>query len=78
MIHVTYHAVSRYRSRVAPVSYEDALAALSSPTIQRAADFGAPFVRLGTGQRVVIANGVVVTVLPAEAHSRTLGRFRHG
>lgn len=63
--HVTSHAISRYRERVAAVSLEEAEAALSSPAIQKAADFGAPFVKLGTGQRVVLIGHRVVTVLPA-------------
>lgn len=65
MIHITSHAPSRYRERVAPVDYERARAVLASPTVECAADFGAPYVRLGTGQRIVLEGRTVVTVLPA-------------
>jgi len=73
-IHVTNHAVLRYQERVAPVSMERARAILSSPTMQRAADFGATFVRLGTGQRVVIQDQTVVTVQPADHYARQVKR----
>lgn len=66
MIRVSSHAISRYRERVALVDYGTALAVLSSAAIQAAASFGAKYVRLGTGQRVVIEDGAVVTVLPAD------------
>ncbi len=46
MIHVSSHAISRYRERVAPVSYDEAVAALSTAVIERAAAFGARYVRL--------------------------------
>lgn len=63
-LHVSTHAIIRYRERVRPVSYDEARAALSSAVIERAAQFGCEYVRLGTGQRVVIERGCVVTVLP--------------
>lgn len=64
MIHITTHAIQRYTERVEPVTPAQAHAALSSPTITLAAAFGAPYVKLGTGQRVVIHDGKVLTVLP--------------
>lgn len=73
---ITTHAIARYRQRVADVSEQEARAAISSKTVELAADFGAPFVRLGTGQRVVIANGVVVTVLPSDEKVGCLDRRR--
>ena len=66
MIRVSAHAVSRYRERVADVPETEAVEAMRSPAVQAAADFGAPYVRLATGQRIAIENGVVVTVLPKE------------
>lgn len=66
MVHVTAHAIERYQERVANVSDDEARQALSSPTIILAAKFGAAFVRLGTGQRVVIVDGAVITVRPVE------------
>ena len=47
MIHVSSHAISRYRERVAPVSYDEAVAALSTAVIERA---GAAGVRDEAGQ----------------------------
>jgi hypothetical protein len=66
MIHVCSHAIDRYIERVAPVSHSEARALLSSPFIQRAIEFGAKYVKLAKGQRVVIENGRIVTVLPKE------------
>lgn len=83
MIQVTAHALERYRERVRMVSYEEARAALSSAVIARAIEFGAHYVRLGTGQRVVIEDGIVVIVLPAAHYRRQclrhgLGRYGRG
>jgi len=80
---VSSHAISRYRERVAPVSYEDAKAALTSPTILFAAEYGAHYARLGTGQRVVIEDHCIVTVLPSDHYRRQvkrhgLGRYGRG
>lgn len=42
------------------------------PAIVKAAEFGAPLVRLGTGQHVVLQGGTVITVLPKDAGHRQL------
>lgn len=62
---VSSHAVSRFRERVAPVSYEEAYRALSTQAARAIAFAGQAqcFVRLPGGQRMVIQNEVVVTVL---------------
>lgn len=57
---VTPHAIERYRERVADVAPIEVCRRLNSA----ATDFGAPFVKLSGGQRVVIEDGHVVTVLP--------------
>jgi len=80
MIHITTHAIQRYTERVEPVTPAQAHAALSSPAITLAAQFGAPYVRLGTGQRVVIHKDKVLTVLPAghpEAWMSMASTMRH-
>jgi len=64
MVHVTTHAIERYQERVRNVPEEEARAALDSPVINAAASFGAPFVRLPGGQRAVVVDGNVITVLP--------------
>lgn len=76
MIHVTAHAISRYRERVRDIPADEARALLSSPAISAAADFGAPFVRLGTGQRICLVGRSVVTVLPADTWRGKLGSDR--
>jgi hypothetical protein len=73
-VRISSHAISRYRERVAPrLTMAEAIEALSSPTIRRAAEFGAAYVRLGTGQRVALDGFVVVTALPIDTPSWRLG-----
>jgi hypothetical protein len=73
-LHVSRHAAERYLERVNPrLTMAEAIDALSSPAIRRAAEFGAAYVRLGTGQRVVLDGFNVVTVLPTETPSWRLG-----
>jgi hypothetical protein len=67
-LRITSHAVERYQERVANVTPTEARIALTSPVIAKAADFGAPYVKLGTGQHVVLEGRVVVTVLPKDEH----------
>lgn len=64
---VTGHAISRYIERVASGTVQEAIAALTSPTIKLAAQFGAPCVILSSGHRVVLDGEKVVTVLPHRA-----------
>lgn len=78
----SHHAIIRFRERVADLPDAEIIAALTSPALTKAADFGAHYVRLGTNQRVVIEEGVIVTVLPADhfrrqVHRRGLGRYGH-
>lgn len=66
------HALQRCIERVPGVTTEEqAIAVLQTAFIDAAARFGARYVRLGTGNRVVIQNGAVVTVLPADMKPRT-------
>lgn len=60
---VTSHAVSRYRKRVEAVTHDEAVAVMDTPFIRRAIEFGAKTVKLGTGYRLIIADGKVVTVM---------------
>ncbi|KPH67546.1 hypothetical protein [Novosphingobium sp. ST904] len=78
VLRVSGHAIQRYQERVANVSADEARAALSTPVIQAAANFGARFVRLGTGHRVCIQNHVVLSVLPAEHYRRQVRRYGLG
>lgn len=72
-INVTAHAARRYIERVANVSITEAREALLSPVILAACAFGAPFVRLPSGHRIVISGMDVVTVLQPALRG-TLGR----
>lgn len=73
--HVTSHAISRYIERIDPqADYDTAHAALSSPVIRQAVEFGARFVRLGSGHRVVIEDSAIVTVMPADNYRRQVCR----
>lgn len=63
---VSVHAVDRYRQHVADVAPDAARAAMLTPAVYTAAAFGARFVRLAGGQRLVIRNGAITTVLPAD------------
>jgi hypothetical protein len=66
-LYVTSHAIQRYQERVCLCSDDDARQALSGAVMVMAADFGAGVVRLGTGQRVLIRDHSVITILPSEA-----------
>ena len=77
MMHVTFHAVQRYQERVENVTEDAARARLSCPAIVTAAKFGAPIVRLGSGHRVVIKDGSVVTVLLPAMRTKAFTRMRH-
>jgi hypothetical protein len=69
-LRVSSHAISRYRSRVEPVDYDTAHAALTTPAILAAAKFGCSSVRLPSGQRIIIEENTVVTVLPSPKTKR--------
>lgn len=72
-LHVTSHAVERCIERVPGIKTEiEARAVLTSPTIHLAADEGVPFVKLGTGQHVVIDRHRIITVLPSDTHPSAL------
>lgn len=64
MVHITDHAVQRYRERIEPVDADQAKAAMlhASDTIDVAAEFGCSRVVLGNGARLVLQGSTVVTV----------------
>lgn len=79
MIHVrvTRHAAERCLERVNPrLTLAEAIDALSSTAIRRAVEFGAPYVKLGTGQHVALEGSTVVTVLPKDEHLGCMGLDR--
>lgn len=70
MLTVSEHAITRAVQRGLARTTVEAERMLTSPAMQAASDFGAKVVRLGTGHRVVIECGVVVTVLPPRKEAR--------
>lgn len=72
---VSLHAIERAIERGAASNEDAAVTLLSSPAIQAAAQFGARFVRLHTGHRVVIDEGTVVTVHPPDGYRRQVQRI---
>lgn len=87
MIHVSRHACERALERIDGLrSMDEAHDFLAQAVFARAATFAGrhtAYVRLGTGQRIVIIDGSVVTVLPADHFGRQvkrigLGRYGRG
>lgn len=64
MIHVTQHALNRFKERIRPASDEEAREAILShiTVLNIALAFGAPCVRCGDGMRIVLKGGAVTTV----------------
>jgi len=74
---VTAHAISRYRERVEPVSYDEAHARLTTDRIRKGIEFGAREIILGTGHHAVVVDGCIVTVRPKPVTKpRKSGRWR--
>ena len=76
MTHVTSHAISRYRERVEPLTYDEVFARLSTQRIRQMIDFGAREIILGSGHHAVVVDGVIVTVRPKpfpKTHRRAKG-----
>lgn len=75
-VYLTRHAIQRYRERVADVPAVAIWLALDCPAVRIAIDFGARYVRLAGGQRVVLEENRVVTILPREIHESALAPDR--
>jgi hypothetical protein len=75
-VFLTRHAIQRYRERVADVPPVEIWRALDCPAVRLAIDFGARFVRLSGGQRVVIQQNRIITVLPRDHFVGALDRRR--
>jgi len=68
---ISDHAVIRYLERVKGVDIAALRAEMQSPALAVAEDFGCPVVIGKNGERLVVRNGVVVTVI---AKARSVGR----
>lgn len=73
-VYLTRHAIQRYRERVADLPAAEIWRALDIPAVRIAIDFGARFVRLSGGQRVVLRENRVVTILPHDRCRGSLAR----
>lgn len=67
-LEVTLHAIARYQERVEDVPAIEVVQRLNAPVFVQAADFGAPYVRMTGGQRAVIEDWTVVTILPKDQY----------
>lgn len=68
-VHITAHAVSRFQERVRNLPEAEVITALSGDLFTRAADFAGKAevrVTLPDGQKVVIHDRSIVTVLPSQ------------
>ena len=75
-VYLTRHAIQRYRERVADVPAAEIWAALDCAAVRVAISFGARFVRLAGGQRIVLCENRVITVLPRDHCRGSLTRLR--
>ena len=76
MTEISDHAVYRYLQRVKGVNMEAIRAEMQTPALAKADAFGCPVVIGRNGERLVIRNGIVVTVI---AKARNVGRtIAHG
>ena len=73
-VFLTRHAMQRYRERVADVPAAEIWRALDIRAVRVAIDFGARFVRLAGGQRVVLEDNRIVTILPRDRCRGSLHR----
>lgn len=72
--YLTRHAIQRYRERVADVPAAEIWRVLDCPAVRTAIVFGARFVRLAGGQRLVLEQDRIVTVLPSNHFVGSLDR----
>jgi hypothetical protein len=63
---VTLHAIERYQQRVENVPAIEVHRRLNAPALRKAAEFGARFVRLSGGQRIVMKDWRIITILPRD------------
>ncbi|MCX9146589.1 hypothetical protein [Erythrobacter sp. WG] len=75
-VFLTRHAIQRYRERVADVPAAEIWRAIDCAAVRTAIEFGARFVRLAGGQRLVLEQNRVVTVLPKDHFTSALDRAR--
>ncbi|WP_374413248.1 hypothetical protein [Novosphingobium colocasiae] len=81
MIHVTAHALTRALERIPGLKSEaEAMRILRSKAVDEAARFaptGSIYVRITTGNRIVLEDGYVVTVLPVSITLHQMSSAAH-
>ncbi|RVT93711.1 hypothetical protein [Sphingomonas crocodyli] len=65
---ISEHAILRYLERVYGIDMEHIRAELSSPVAEMAVRMNAPSIRLRSGHRAMIRDGVVTTILSKPKH----------
>lgn len=71
MTHISDHAILRYLERVKGVDIGVIRAEMTTPALAKADAFGCPVLIGRSGERLVIRDGIVVTVI---AKARNAGR----
>jgi len=72
---ISDHAIIRFLERVKGVNIEAIRAEMATPTLAKADAFGAPVLIGRNGERLVIRDGVVVTVIAKAPYAgRTISR----
>lgn len=69
---ISDHALVRFLERVKGIDMEIIRAEMQTPAVEKACEFGCPVVIGRHGERLVIRDGVVVTVI---AKGRWQGRY---
>lgn len=77
MVHITQHAIDRYKQRIEDVSDELVKLALTTPAIEAAAQMGVQCKILRPdGWRVVVKGGAVVTVEPTQSNRPSAAKMK--
>lgn len=74
MTHITRHAIDRFRERIADIPEEQIRARLDTPAVRLALRIGAPFVKLGSGHRLVVRDNAIISVLDVDHKAKRLNR----
>jgi hypothetical protein len=69
-VHVSKHALERYRRHIFDAADTEIVRRLNSASILKAAKLGAASVLLPCGQKVVLKGYCVVTITPKSKHKR--------
>ncbi len=68
MTHITEHAIIRWLERVKGIDMDAVRAEMNTPSLAKACEFGCPVLIGRYGERLVIREGKVVTVIAKGRH----------